>query len=457
MAVALVGLLLFAPRQEVELDPSLTSGRRTTTGVPAEVPEPTASEPTSTTSATTGTPSTTAIATTRAGRLDETSTTAARATVPVPSRIDGDRPRDAEENAIGVLRSTTVILGTHADRQRVAVVGPTTMITREASPVTVPREPEAEPAPSPSEPEVAPPPPPAATTPSTAPSTTAPPWTTPSTTTPPSPCGGDVFGLAGGSVLWNERETSAFAVATGATPDLVVGYASLTGPVPVDGLRRAVAAGRTAVVTLEPYGLGDDPIEAILRGDADAELARWAEELAAVDGPVAVRFAHEMNGFWYPWGRTTAEPERFAAAFRLVAEVLSPPGSAVSMMWSPNVVYPGADPLSRWWPGADVVDVIGLSGYAELSSVADAATLFGPTIDELVELAPGTGIVLAEVAAADRPERPAWIAGLFTDVVDRPEVIGLAWFDVDKERSWAITPTPDAAGVFGTLSDERRC
>ena len=57
--------------------------------------------------------------------------------------------------------------------------------------------------------------------------------------------------------------------------------------------------------------------------------------------PVVVRFAHEMNGSWYPWGQ---QPAAYVEAFRRVAGAVhtGAPGSAV--MWAPN--YGGGYPFT---------------------------------------------------------------------------------------------------------------
>ncbi len=264
-----------------------------------------------------------------------------------------------------------------------------------------------------------------------------------------------VFGLAGASTLWSPVEVDRFAAATGQTPLLVVGYASLTGPVPVDGVRRALDRGALPVITLEPW-FGDDPIAAINRGELDDDLRRWGAELARIDDPVPVRFGHEMNGFWYPWGSSTTDPASFSDAFRRVRTLLTRSGAEIEMMWSPNVVIPGQGRLADWYPGDDVVDQIGLSGYAELSGLTDATAVFGPSLDELAGLAPGTPVFLAETASATPDRRGEWIDSLLR-VADRPGVAGVAWFDVDKDRTWSLSGDAAAATRFGDGVRARSC
>ena len=145
------------------------------------------------------------------------------------------------------------------------------------------------------------------------------------------------------------------------------------------------AARAHGLVTLEPH----DGLDAVTP-DAAADLAAVLEA-GWTDHGVAtfVRFAHEMNGSWYPWGQ---QPDAYVTAFRTVAEaVQQAPASA--MVWAPNegAGYPfsggpfeaaagsdehavldtdgdgeltGADdPYAPYWPGDDVVDWVGMSLY----------------------------------------------------------------------------------------------
>src|SRR5919197_5119842 len=41
----------------------------------------------------------------------------------------------------------------------------------------------------------------------------------------------------------------------------------------------------------------------IARGAQDRYITRFAQSLARFPGTVWLRYAHEMNGYWYPWSR----------------------------------------------------------------------------------------------------------------------------------------------------------
>ncbi len=138
------------------------------------------------------------------------------------------------------------------------------------------------------------------------------------------------------------------------------------------------------MLTIEPRKNLSVVTPAVLK-DLTNNLIRWNRKGV----PVIVRFAHEMNGSWYPWGQN---PIEYKNVFKNVAiAVHKAPNSSV--LWSPNEGggYPftggpyaakfgtsnynyldtnqdgtldmADDPYSPYWPGDDVVDWVGLSIY----------------------------------------------------------------------------------------------
>ncbi len=121
---------------------------------------------------------------------------------------------------------------------------------------------------------------------------------------------------------------------------------------------KAVAAENgMLVVTLEPVqGLAAVTPEA---AQSLAERLALANEAGV---STFVRFAHEMNGSWYPWGQ---QPAAYIDTFRMVANAVhkTAPGSA--MLWAPN--YGGGYPFKGGQYGAQPGD----SGFGSLDTNAD--------------------------------------------------------------------------------------
>jgi hypothetical protein len=99
----------------------------------------------------------------------------------------------------------------------------------------------------------------------------------------------------------------------------------------------------------------------IAAGSQDPYIARFARRLASFDGIVYLRYAHEMNGFWYPWSR---EARAYRRAWRHVVRVVRRVAPTVRFVWSVNPnLYESRRAwlrnVRRYWPGRAYVDVVG--------------------------------------------------------------------------------------------------
>lgn len=151
----------------------------------------------------------------------------------------------------------------------------------------------------------------------------------------------------------------------------------------------AKAAGAILMLTIEPWD-GLHKIDSVVT----TYLARLCRDINDAGVGVFVRFAHEMNGDWYPWG---ARPGEYRDTYRAVAAAVKAAAENTAMVWAPNtgVGYPydGAgkylptdtegsrfkqmdtnrdgvldehdDPFGPYYPGDDVVDWIGISLYSK--------------------------------------------------------------------------------------------
>ena len=188
---------------------------------------------------------------------------------------------------------------------------------------------------------------------------------------------------------WQQDSVGDYASRLGATPAMYGRYVNFPlTPEEEKAVGEEVAelagARSAMMLTLEPRnGLASVTPEVLAA--FSQELTTWTRKGV----PVMVRFAHEMNGSWYPWGQ---QPALFIEKFRQVAAAVhAVPGS--TMLWSPNegggYPFPGGaqeakpgtaafsaldtngdgklsmddDPYSPYWPGDDAVDWVGLTLY----------------------------------------------------------------------------------------------
>ena len=266
-------------------------------------------------------------------------------------------------------------------------------------------------------------------------------------------------------------ELDAVTATVGEAPSIVLSYADFTREPDVAGLEAVTARGAVPLVTWEPWVAGGGRVQPahaldrITAGDHDAYLRRWAEALKAFGRPVLLRFAHEMNGDWYPWaeGVNGNGPGDHAAAWRHVHAVFAAVGTPeVSWVWSPNVPYAGSVPLDGLYPGADVVDAVALDGYNWGASLpwggwTSPQALFDPGLAELRRLAPGLPVLIAETASGELGgSKPDWVRDLVAHLAAQPDVTALVWFDHLKETDWRIASTPESAAALRAALLQRR-
>jgi hypothetical protein len=189
---------------------------------------------------------------------------------------------------------------------------------------------------------------------------------------------------------WGNDSPTSFARRLGRSPALYVAFASFplerSGAGFIDGIVGGLVGQHAALMlTLEP----NDGLGAV----TDVPVAELGRRLAAYNRegvPVFLRFAHEMNGSWYPWGQ---RPAAYVAAFRRVAAAVHRIAPATAMVWAPNYGggYPftggrygtvggtpdfkpldtngdgrfttADDPYGPYYPGDDAVDWVGMSLY----------------------------------------------------------------------------------------------
>ena len=226
----------------------------------------------------------------------------------------------------------------------------------------------------------------------------------------------------------------------------------------VDGV---LDQGAWPVLTWAPWddsGGRDQPHYALSRivdGSHDAHIRRWASQIAAWNRPLMLRFAHEMNGNWYPWsaGANGNRPGQFVAAWRHVHDIFRQAGATnVKWIWSVSVVYDQASTVAGLYPGDAYVDYAGVDGYnwgtTNGKTWQSFESVFGGTISAVRGLT-GKPVLLTEVGSAEQGgSKAAWIADFFNRLRSRPEIAGFIWTNHRWSQDWQIGSSPTAQAAF---------
>ncbi|WAJ33661.1 glycosyl hydrolase [Arthrobacter sp. FX8] len=279
------------------------------------------------------------------------------------------------------------------------------------------------------------------------------------------------FGVAtaGGALAGTELDE--VATLAGESPSMVMIYKDFLQSPPIAEMDAVRSRGATPLVTWEPWAWGggvEQPaysLDRVAAGDFDAHITQWGQSLAAWGKPVMLRFAHEMNGNWYPWaeGVNGNQPGDYVAAWRHVHDVVAATGAAnVQWVWSPNVPYWGSTDLAGLYPGAGYVDIVALDGYnwgtsQTWSSWVSPMDLLGPGISQLRTLAPGKPVLIAETASSELGgSKAAWNTDLVSYLAAQPDVMGFVWFHLQKETDWRINSSDSSASAFKSALLARR-
>ncbi len=285
-----------------------------------------------------------------------------------------------------------------------------------------------------------------------------------------------VYPLALGAYIANApgdpTKIDEFAGIIGVTPGIIMWYqdwatsASRTfDPAKMDAV---VARGATPMITWEPWDATAGPnqpvysLAAIIVGTHDGFIHDWARAVAAWQKPMYLKFAHEMNGDWYPWavnanGNTA---DQYLPMWRHVRDIFMQEGAQnVRWVWSPNIAYPGSTPFADVYPGDDAVDWIGLDGYnfgtsQSWSHWTDLVGTFGPSYNSVARIA-SKPMMIGETASSDvGGDKAAWITqGLLNDLPAHfPRLRAVVWFDENKETDWRVNSSSAALAAFRTVA-----
>ncbi len=223
--------------------------------------------------------------------------------------------------------------------------------------------------------------------------------------------------------------------------------------------------GSIPMVTWEPW----DPrrgtaqptyrLQNIYNGKFDSYLTRWAKDSKAWGHPYFLRFAHEMNGNWYPWdeGVNGNKPGDYVKAWWHVHDIFVNNGvTNVTWVWSPNVEYTGSTPLAGLYPGDSSVDWSGMDGYNWGTSQPGKSwqtfsQVFASTYNDILQVSPNRPLMVAETASTESGgDKAAWITDAYQTQLPTnfPKIKAIVWFNQNKETDWRIESSATAQSAF---------
>ena len=232
------------------------------------------------------------------------------------------------------------------------------------------------------------------------------------------------------------------------------------------------------MITWMPYGNGN-PLVEIIQGLHDTAIHAEAQKAKALGVQIFMRWGHEMNGNWYPWGGyvngsagdadgglddaglPSSGPAKYVAAWQHVHDIFVAEGATnVIWVWCVNSQDVPNVPWNHWtnyYPGDAYVDWVGIDTYNWGSSnsccvwQSFATLLTGSPYQDYAGKKP---IIIPETASAEvGGDKGAWITAMHQDLkTDFSAIRAVVWFDINKETDWRINSSPSALAAYTAMA-----
>lgn len=219
-------------------------------------------------------------------------------------------------------------------------------------------------------------------------------------------------------------------------------------------LKRKIAAaerqGRALMISVEPYthaadwrAGGDRLFADIGKGRFDREISDICRRAADFDGPVYMRWGHEMEDVdgRYPWARN--DTEGYKKAYRYFVTKCRELAPDARYVWSPK----GHRNLAGYYPGDDVVDAVGIPVWGLQKMDMDywgRERRFGEALKEKYQRVSGFGkpVMIAELGVSGAADyRRAWYQEILDQQTYRrafPLLTAVVFFNDKEPYKWPL-------------------
>ncbi len=241
-----------------------------------------------------------------------------------------------------------------------------------------------------------------------------------------------------------------FAADYGKRPAIVLAFLDW-GKFPDEAVIRDVyGAGSVLMITWEPWNAplkAAIDYDALLAGKDDAYIREFALRLKMIGKPVFLRFAHEMNGDWYPWAGTKIGPEKYQKLFRHVHQIFDQ-AEANNVRWVFSINAENVPPENTYggcYPGERFVDYIGFDGYnwgttQSWSRWRSFSEIFSGVYQDVLKRYRKPVILSEFSSASSGGDKARWIVDALKEIQRMPKIKAMILFNIDKETNWKFVP-----------------
>lgn len=209
------------------------------------------------------------------------------------------------------------------------------------------------------------------------------------------------------------------------------------------------------LITWEPYGHG---LNSISGGSYDDYIHAAARQARDAGSPIFVRYGHEMNGSWFPWGLHNSgnTASDYVHAWRHVVRIFHSEGASnVRFVWCPNTGQ-----FDSLYPGDAYVDWLCLDGYnwgAKWGTWDSWDDVFRSSYNAITRLS-SKPLMIAETGVNEEGgDKAGWIRDSFSaSTMGRyPRLRAVLLFNRDQDGAvWRIDSSTAALRAYrAALSD----
>jgi len=200
-------------------------------------------------------------------------------------------------------------------------------------------------------------------------------------------------------------------------------------------------------------GLGPRSAHDVASGALDDAIRQWATIFAgwSQDGMKRAFIAplQEMNANWVSYG---LDPDNYKLAFTRIQGIFAEegvPAEAVLWVFAPNGWSEPGQEFEKYYPGDEVVDVVGFSAFNFGACVASGEgwdtyeEAIEPYMDRMEAMAPSKPIFLAQTGTVEQGgDKGVWLMDTFQKLSEVTNFRGLIYFNVSKVEAGAPLCNP---------------
>lgn len=196
------------------------------------------------------------------------------------------------------------------------------------------------------------------------------------------------------------------------------------------------------------------------------KMVGFFKELKTEEGemiPFIFRPWHEMDGGWFWWGVDLTTPQEMIVLFRFTIEYMHENGVTNFLVaYSPDRHFNNEAEYLTWYPGDDLVDVIGVDNYYDMRSGEQGLQDAIHKLEIVARYAEKTGKVAAFTETGlDRITEKDWYtaklgAALNANEWTRKIVYAMVWRNHDLTHFYVPHPEHPAANDFRSFLNQNQ-